>query len=188
MTETAHLLDGVSVQPFTPKTHDETPEEVARHDPSSLYHICRSCPPKRHCCFRAATIVVLPEEAVRIVARTGAPDLLNREDDGLYTIKKVQGLACPFLTPDRLCGIYDIRPTDCHSWPLTMDKSANPHGNYLVDADCPAADNAHLEKKFCKAARRSLEHIPANLRQTFVKLVYRDFHILPLQPYQDKHE
>ncbi len=131
------------------------------------------------------TIVVLPQEAEKIIARTGRADLLQQEEAGLFTVKKEKGRPCPFLTPDRLCGIYDIRPTDCRSWPLTMDKTANPLGGYLVDADCPAAENAHLEKKFCDAARNSLNEIPADLRQTFVKLVYRDFNTLPLQQYQN---
>lgn len=168
----------------SPAAHrPETPEEVAKHDPNSLYHFCRTCPTTRHCCFRAATIIALPHEAEQIIARTGRADLLLQEEKGFFTIEKEIGRPCPFLTPDRLCGIYEIRPTDCRSWPLTMDKTADPFGDYLVDANCQAAENAHLEERFCIAARNSLERIPAHLRQTFVKLVYRDFTVLPLQPY-----
>jgi Fe-S-cluster containining protein len=166
----------------------ETPEEIAKHDPNSLYSFCKDCPPNVHCCFRAMTIVVLPKEAEKIIARTGRSDLLRQEEHGLFTIKKEKNRGCPFLTPNRLCSIYDIRPTDCRSWPLTMDQKANPRGTYLVDVKCPAAESAHLEKKFCDAARKSLNAIPVTLRRTFVNLVYRDFDVLPMKPYTNGNQ
>jgi Fe-S-cluster containining protein len=129
------------------------------------------------------TIVVLPKEAEKIIERTGRRDLLQQEERGLFTIKKEKNRGCPFLNSGRLCSIYDIRPTDCRSWPLTMDLNANPRGTYLVDVACPPAQSAHLEKSFCDAARKSLNAIPVKLRRSFVNLVYRDYHVLPMKPY-----
>ena len=69
-----------------------------------------------------------------------------------------------------------------------MDQTVNPRGPYLSDADCPAVEHAHLERRFCAAARNSLSDIPEGLRHTFVKLVYRDYDILPMRPYTNSNQ
>jgi hypothetical protein len=69
-----------------------------------------------------------------------------------------------------------------------MDHNANPRGTYLVDAKCPATENAHLEQKFCDAAHNSLNEIPIELRRDFVKLVYRDYNVLPMKPYTNGNQ
>lgn len=144
-------------------------------DDNSLYSHCRNCPKETHCCYRAPTIVVLPNEAAKLIERTKRPDLFVPEEGGLYSIKKTTGSPCPFLTKDNLCGVYDIRPIDCRSWPLTLNLATETKGDLLEDADCPAVQNGALTARFVQAARKTLSKIPVLLRSFFVKLVHRDF-------------
>lgn len=154
---------------------DASVEEAARRDPNSLYFHCRICPKENHCCYRAPTIVVLPEEAKLLVERTGRADLLIDEGDGFFSIKKEPGEPCPFLTEERLCGVYDIRPIDCRSWPLTLNATANPQEQLLEDLDCPPVQQRALSKGFEKASQVILSKIPEKYRRRFVELVHRDF-------------
>src|SRR5690242_5630891 len=41
---------------------------------------------------------------------------LRLDDDGDYVVKSSP---CPFLGTDNLCGIYEVRPSDCHRFPYT---------------------------------------------------------------------
>lgn len=146
-------------------------------EPTSLYQHCKTCIEDRHCCFRASTIVVLPGEAEKIIEETGRADLLQEEENGLFTIVKELGKPCPFLSPGRLCTIYPYRPVDCKSWPLTLDDPES--AGYVVDLGCPAAEASALDSRFIAAAVDMLSAIDPAKRSTFVKLVHRD--PLPLQ-------
>jgi Fe-S-cluster containining protein len=150
-------------------------EEAAKTDPNSLYFHCRICPKENHCCYRAPTIVVLPEEAKVLIERTQRPDLLVEEGDGFFSIKKDAGDPCPFLTHENLCGVYAIRPIDCRSWPLTLNTAANPQEQLIEDVGCPPVQQNKLTSGFEKAAQAILSKIPAKYRRTFVALVHRDF-------------
>src|SRR5215216_3113557 len=41
---------------------------------------------------------------------------LRLDEDGDYVVKFSP---CPFLGADNLCGIYEVRPSDCHRFPYT---------------------------------------------------------------------
>lgn len=41
---------------------------------------------------------------------------LRLDPDGDYVVKSSP---CPFLGSDNLCGIYEVRPSDCHRFPYT---------------------------------------------------------------------
>jgi Fe-S-cluster containining protein len=150
-------------------------EEAAKTDPNSLYFHCRICPKENHCCYRAPTIVVLPEEAKLLLERTGRPDLLIDEGDGFFSIKKAPGEPCPFLTEERLCGVYGIWPIDCRSWPLTLNVAANPQEQLVEDLGCPPVQQRQLSRGFEQAAQLILSKIPEKYRKKFVSLVHRDF-------------
>lgn len=155
-----------------------------KHDKNCLYEFCKSCSKDRHCCFRASTIVVLPDEASRIIERTGRKDYLLDESDGLLTILKLRD-RCPFLTAERLCGIYDIRPIDCRSWPITLSlcPELSKDIKYIIDMGCPAAQQNALSNEFISAAKQILGKIDLSIRLNFIKLVYRDQYSLPLFPF-----
>ena len=164
---------------------ESTVEEAAKKDPNSLYAHCKVCPKESHCCYRAPTIVVLPEEHKAIVERTHRPNAFVKESTGFFTIKKAPGEPCPFLTEERLCSVYDIRPIDCRSWPLTLNRAANPEKQLLEDLDCPPVRRGLLSHKFEKAAQAILSKIPEKYREKFVQLVHRDFENqkIPVQPH-----
>jgi len=166
---TSHLPETI------PPPSRSSVEESARTDPNSLYVHCRVCPKENHCCYRAPTIVVLPQEAKLLIERTGRPDLLIAEGDGFFSIKKAPGEPCPFLTEERLCGVYHIRPIDCRSWPLTLNISANPEEQLLEDLGCPPVQQRALSKGFEKASQVILSKIPEKYRRKFTELVHRDF-------------
>jgi len=147
-------------------------------DALSLRRHCKTCPNELHCCSRATTIVVLPDEAEMITARTNKPSLLVRDESGLFTVAKAPYRPCPFLTSDRLCGIYDIRPTDCKSWPLTL--ADHNSTKLLVDTACPAS-RLSLSADFVAAASERLFTVPSDMRADYIRLVHRDS--LPLALY-----
>jgi Fe-S-cluster containining protein len=153
---------------------------ASTEDPNSLHEFCSVCPKTTHCCFRASTIVVLPKEAETISQRTMSSELLQKEEDGLFTIVKKSGEACPFLTANGLCGIYDIRPIDCRSWPLTLNKELKPE-KYVMDAACLAVQNGGLSRDFIQASKIVLSHIEPTSRNSFIRLVHRDN--LPLKAF-----
>jgi uncharacterized protein len=41
---------------------------------------------------------------------------LRQDEDGDWV---AQSMPCPFLGEDNLCGIYEVRPTDCQRFPYT---------------------------------------------------------------------
>ncbi len=41
---------------------------------------------------------------------------LRQDEDGDWVARS---MPCPFLGPDNLCGIYEVRPTDCQRFPYT---------------------------------------------------------------------
>ena len=97
---------------------------------------CSSCPGSTNCCYRAKNIVVLPHEREKIIAANGDESAfrwLPRQK--FYVIEKQDGMPCPFLTQYNRCGIYELRPLDCRTWPLTYSPK---DGTYFADTECPA--------------------------------------------------
>ncbi|WP_341835159.1 YkgJ family cysteine cluster protein [Chitinophaga pollutisoli] len=62
---------------------------------------------------------------------------LRLDEDGDYVVKRSP---CPFLGPDNYCGIYDVRPGDCHNYPYTdsYDFFKRPNTTLLNSTICPA--------------------------------------------------
>lgn len=150
-------------------------------DLDSITEHCATCPTANHCCYRAKTIVVLKDEVERIVQLTGRLDVLECVGDDLHIIKKSAGQPCPFLTKHDTCGIYDVRPRDCRSWPITH---ADPplHGHYSADSNCPAVEEHALPSEFLEHAIKTLWSVPKPMREKFANLVHRDDAVLPLVP------
>lgn len=149
-------------------------------DLDSISDHCATCPSSKHCCYRAKTIVVLRDEVERIIDATRRPEVLEKQCDDVYIIKKDAGQPCPFLTPHGTCGIYDIRPRDCRTWPITH---ADPprHGHYSADSNCPAVAADVLPSEFLEHAIKTLWSIPKPMRAKYAQLVHRDEAVLPLK-------
>ena len=84
----------------------------------------------------AKNIVVLPHEREKIIAANGDESAfrwLPRQK--FYVIEKQDGMPCQFLTQYNRCGIYELRPLDCRTWPLTYSPK---DGTFYADTECPA--------------------------------------------------
>jgi Fe-S-cluster containining protein len=45
---------------------------------------------------------------------------------------------CPFLRDNHQCGIHEIRPLDCRSFPLIPEFNTDESLGFRVDKDCPS--------------------------------------------------
>lgn len=95
--------------------------------PKPWYHngLQFQCQRSGNCCKTHGeyAFVYLAEQDVTAIAdrlRLDEDDFLERycaEDDG-YTILKIDQPECPFLEDGHRCGIYEVRPKQCASWPF----------------------------------------------------------------------
>lgn len=173
-------------KPAKADSNDSLISHNDQRDSTSLYDFCRKCPKTVHCCYRATTIVVLPDEARNLIERIGSDHFLRPESHGLFTIVKNSGEPCPLLTTDGLCSVYDIRPTDCRSWPITLAPNSNGHTEYLTDMGCPIPHEDKLDQTFLTSAKQVLGSIDLTVRAKFIELVHRDS--LPLMPLEENED
>ena len=84
---------------------------------------------------------------------------------GYITNKK----PCPFLTHDYKCGIHNIRPLDCRSFPLIPVFQANGELAYKMDNDCPSVE--FLSNKYQNLLKNIwselLGHLPMEYRMLY---------------------
>ena len=77
-------------------------------------------------------------KALRIKPSEVVSSYLRIDEDGDYVFKS---MPCPFLGPDNLCDIYDVRPKACAAFPHT-DRKKIYQINHLTIKNtlfCPAA-------------------------------------------------
>jgi Fe-S-cluster containining protein len=151
----------------------------ARADSDSISEACAQCPTERHCCYRVGTIVVSEAERKQILERHGSSSLLEDQGQGLYKILKDPGKPCPYLSAHDTCSIYDVRPKDCRSWPLTH-QSPPRHGHFSADSLCPEIEAQSLRPEFIESAVSTLRSIPDRDVTYFAELVHQDENVLPL--------
>jgi uncharacterized protein len=74
---------------------------------------------------------------------------LYLDSDGDYVVNSA---ACPFLSADNSCSVYEIRPFACRSYPHTATLSLNKSATLMAknSAVCPAVYEitAELRKKY----------------------------------------
>ena len=75
---------------------------------------------------------------------------LRLDSDGDYVVKTSP---CPFLGDDNYCGIYDVRPSDCHRFPYTDE-------DVIVRRPALTLKNA----TFCPITYYVLERLIADLK------------------------
>ena len=151
----------------------------SRADSDSISEACARCPIDRHCCYRVGTIVVSDAERRSIEERHGATDFFEDQGQGLFKIRKEAGKPCPYLSEHDACSIYDVRPLDCRSWPLTH-QSPPRHGHFSADSVCPEIESGALDPEFIESAISTLTSIPRKDVTFFAELVHRDENVLPL--------
>jgi len=123
--------------------------------------------------------IMLPFEFEYLVARTGvaspafqrAPLELTEDvsiDVGFITTDS----RCPFLTADFRCGIHDIRPLDCRSFPVIPVFGADGTLTFRFDNDCPSLRTlatSHRESLMA-AWRGILDYLPMTYRSLYNRL------------------
>ncbi|MCS7121120.1 MAG: YkgJ family cysteine cluster protein [Archaeoglobaceae archaeon] len=118
--------------------------------------ICCGC--KANCCRRFYAVLLSEEESE-----------FESVYDEIYTqfgpIKTLGNLksACPFLSKDGLCTIYQRRPFDCKVWPIVMylDLETNDRIVYL-DMDCEAVKDDRIPRNLIEKIVEVLKNLPVD--------------------------
>lgn len=147
------------------------------YDNKSSISQCESCPKNINCCTRSDNIVVFPYEREIIISNTGREDCFKLDvESGLFLINHENGSPCPFLTSDFRCGIYELRPLDCKTWPITLDIKTK---SYVADTACPAYQEG-LSDSFLLNAKKMLEGIHPDYIKAFSELAVAGFNLLSI--------
>lgn len=93
-----------------PSLHDEAFEKI---DCTQCANCCKTYSPR----FKTPDIKRIAKH-LRMKESAFIETYLRLDEDGDYVVKSSP---CPFLGSDNLCGIYEIRPSDCHRFPYTNE-------------------------------------------------------------------
>ena len=110
--------------------HDEVSEKI---DCLTCANCCRTLGPAIY-----DKDIERMAKALRIKPSEVVSSYLRIDEDGDYVFKS---MPCPFLGPDNLCDIYDVRPKACAAFPHT-DRKKIYQINHLTIKNtlfCPAA-------------------------------------------------
>lgn len=69
--------------------------------------------------------------------------LYCREEDGWISLR-MDAPACPFLGEDHRCGIYEVRPKQCATWPFWKENLQRATWEGVVRACCPGIGKGPL--------------------------------------------
>ena len=109
---------------------------------------CTQC---GHCCTAHGEYVwvYLAEADVTAIAAflgLSRADFLARHcraEDGWVSLR-IDEPACPFLGPDRRCGIYPVRPKQCATWPFWEENLERARWDGPVRETCPGIGRGPL--------------------------------------------
>jgi Fe-S-cluster containining protein len=106
----------------------------------------RCCPKAKESTPVGHIAIMLPFEREYVLSKVDLnPDELESsliEFTANTTIKigiMTQAVPCPFLTSNHQCGIYDIRPLDCRSFPLIPIFNKDGSIQFRIENECPSA-------------------------------------------------
>lgn len=111
----------------------------ALHQEAFSHIDCRNC---ANCCKTISPRFKTPD--IKRIARhlhlkesVFIETYLRLDEDGDFVVKNSP---CPFLGPDNLCGIYEVRPGDCKNYPYTgrAEFIRHPKTTYKNSMVCPA--------------------------------------------------
>lgn len=120
-----------------PGNLDATVAEL--HDEAFEQTDCRNC---ANCCLTTGPL--LKEKDIERLARylrlrpaQFVEQYLRIDEDGDFVFKT---MPCPFLGPDKLCSVYEHRPTACREYPHTNNRKFHTLLNITLKntAICPA--------------------------------------------------
>ncbi len=79
---------------------------------------------------------------------------------------------CPFLTTDYKCGIHNIRPLDCRSFPFIPVFNLDDTITFRVDTECPSVNtfSATYQARFKKVWEDLLPDLPMSYRMLYNQL------------------
>ncbi len=79
---------------------------------------------------------------------------------------------CPFLTHNNACGIHDIRPLDCRSFPLIPVFNQDDSLSFRVDQECPSTETfaSSYNSQLQKIWHDLLPHLPMSYRMLYNQL------------------
>jgi len=123
--------------------------------------------------------IMLPFEMEYILSKTGVSytrlqhTRLELEPEIFIDIGfTTNSMPCPFLTTDEKCGIHEIRPLDCRSFPLIPVFSMEGTVNFRVDSECPSAVtfSSAYQTQFEKVWKELLPNLPMGYRTLYNQL------------------
>jgi len=66
------------------------------------------------------------------------------EEDGPYTVLRMDKPQCPFLEEDNRCAVYAARPKQCRTWPFWEENLEREAWEGPVAECCPGIDRGKL--------------------------------------------
>ena len=93
-----------------PELHEEAFEKI---DCTKCANCCKNYSPR----FKTPDIKRISKH-LKMKEGDFIEKYLRLDEDGDYVVKSSP---CPFLGEDNLCGIYEVRPSDCHRFPYTNE-------------------------------------------------------------------
>jgi Fe-S-cluster containining protein len=93
-----------------PELHEEAFEKI---DCLKCANCCRNYSPR----FKIPDIKRISRH-LKIKESNFIEKYLTLDEEGDYVAKH---MPCPFLGKDNYCGIYEVRPSDCHRFPYTNE-------------------------------------------------------------------
>lgn len=151
----------------------DAPGDAARGAPAPWYapglrFACTRC---GECCTSRgehAYVYVTTREVEALAAHLGlAPDEVRArfcEDDGGWTVLRMDEPECPFLGEDRRCRVYPVRPVQCRTWPFWEDNLKDERRWSLARRTCPGIGRGplHPAERIAAVARRNEEWAEAD--------------------------
>ena len=122
------------------------PEKPWYHD--GLRFECTDC---GNCGTGAPGYVWVNKAEIEAIARLVHVDLGTFEKKYLrrvgirYSLVEFRNGDCVFFDPEkRTCGIYEVRPRQCRTWPFWPSNVRTPKAWQEMARDCPGADHGRL--------------------------------------------
>jgi len=140
------------------------PQAIARKDPTyAVGHVAIMLPFEME--------YILPQTNITLRQLQQAPLELAPGIDIIIGFT-TSSTPCPFLTADYKCGIHNIRPLDCRSFPLIPVFNLDGTMTFRVDTECPSAEtfSADYQTKLKKVWEKLLPSLPMNYRMLYNQL------------------
>lgn len=98
------------------------------------------------CCGKVSKPVFFPSE-IEILADSG-----NLPNFNICENNAVSKSVCCFLN-EYYCSIYEKRPIDCRSYPLSV-KVENEEAYFVLDMECPAVQKGIITNEYIESAKK----------------------------------